>query len=122
MRPRYSIRWLLIAFGILTVVFYLLFVRPTVLAEKLITSTKDGVHAPLPPSLTRNDDMLQNRKWKFKDARLQPREWADVWRFRRRFTLILSREPPFINTVLLDITAGPIGYYLNRTVHGQSTF
>ena len=115
-------RWLLIAFSVLAIVFYLLFVRPTVLAEKLITSTKNGVHARLPASLTRNDDMLQKRKWKFKDARLQLREWSDVWRCRRRFSLILSREPPYVNTVLLDITALPTGYHLNRTVHGQSSF
>jgi hypothetical protein len=122
MRPRFSLKWLLIAFTILGVAFYVAFVRPTAQANRFIESLKAAEYTTLPSDLVPNDEMLRTRKWKFKDARLESREWADVWRCRRRFSILLSREPPFINTVIVDLAAGPSHFEVNRIVHGGSSF
>ena len=122
MRPRFSLKWLLIVFTILGVAFYVAFVRPTVIANRFIESLKDTEYTTLPSDLAGQDEMLRTRKWKFKDARLEPREWADVWRCRQRFSILLSREPPYINTVIVGLTARPSHLKVDRIVHGGSSF
>jgi hypothetical protein len=42
MRPRFSLRWLLIAFTVLSLGFYLFFIRPTVIANQFVSRIDDG--------------------------------------------------------------------------------
>lgn len=109
MRPRFSLRWLLLVFTLLTVAFYLLFVSPTFVADRLIAASD-------------RDDLSELKPWlgvppvlRIRSARLQPREWSDVWRFQRRFTLRFDcldhgkDGTVSQNTRELDIATGPTG-------------
>jgi hypothetical protein len=121
MRPKFSLKWLLVLFIVLAAAFYNLVVRPTALATSLIADARKGNYAAV-TSLVPNDELLQNGNgtWKFSDARLQPRNWTDLWRCQRRFSILLAREPPFVNSTVLEITAGPTGYFVDKVIHGQS--
>jgi hypothetical protein len=121
MKPRYSLKWLLVLFSVLAAAFYGLIVRPTALATSLIADAREGTYTAV-TSLVPNDDLFQkgNGTWKFGDARLEPREWTDLWHCQRRFAILLAREPPFVNSTALEITAGPTGYFVNKVIHGQS--
>lgn len=79
LRPRFSLRWILVLFAFVGVILYLFFVRPTVIAQQLIASVKSPDFKP--GSLLPSDD---GGKWTLQDAYLQPREWTDVWKCQRR--------------------------------------
>jgi hypothetical protein len=90
MRPRFSLRWLLIAFTLLAVAFYLCFVRPTVIAKEFVnavnmggesrdsafTSAAFGTKRGILPSYFFLD--------RGAEAHLIPRTWSDIWRCQRR--------------------------------------
>jgi hypothetical protein len=88
MQPRFSLRWLLIAFTLLAVVFYLLFVRPTVIANQFIAAVErgdfrtaeklyvSGSKTSIPELLTQVQDPTVK-------AKLFPSKWRDVWGFKR---------------------------------------
>lgn len=86
-RFRFSLRWLLVGFTVLSVGFYFLFVRPTVIANRFVAVMGRGDY--------RNLDAIGVHPWfeRFSgkpnhvEAQLQPREWADVWHFRRRIVV-----------------------------------
>jgi hypothetical protein len=87
MRPRFSLRWLLIAFTVLSLGFYLLFVRPTVLANEFIAAI-NGHDYERANSLFEYVRTIRGftsfggeRSWYIGEVR--PREWSDVWQCRR---------------------------------------
>lgn len=94
MRPRFSLRWLLIAFAFSGFVFYLLFVRPTAIATRFVAAVENGdvdLQKSFYPS-----DQLQNQAYlsaaqRFNDFRtasmsIEPRTWKDFVNCRRRIT------------------------------------
>ena len=85
-------RLLLVGFGIATGAFYLLFVRPTELANKFagVVAAQD---VKLATTMLNSDDET-SIKSNFSDAvchpEVQPRTWSDVWHCRRRITVLAS--------------------------------
>lgn len=99
MAPRFSLKWLLIAFAILGVALYVAFIRPTALANRFVflvdhdESQKaeslfieprkpfDSGFGELPPPVVR--------------ANLLPRTWEDVFAMQRRLEVKVtwSRSP-----------------------------
>lgn len=99
--PRFSIRWLLIGFAVLTVVFYLLFVRPTVIANQFARAIKAGDFTLAASMLNSGDESSFAMPYSgFSDvttvAEIFTREWTDIWHFRRSISVRLSvstRDP-----------------------------
>jgi hypothetical protein len=111
MRPRFSLRWLLIGFTFLTVIFYLLFIRPTVVAQRLVSAVKNGERSP---------GILGtwgHHPWQVEKAALQPRTWPDIWQFRRRVRVDTSFTDAsgMYTHCVLEYAAGPIDYQLKTT-------
>ncbi len=94
MRPRFSLRWLLGAVTLASVFLYLLFVRPTVVAQRFVDSVNQADYHEL-ARLTLNGAPLKARLEGIAPrvtysstnlkatASLDPRTWRDVWRFQR---------------------------------------
>lgn len=77
----------MIAFTVLGVAFYVLFVRPTVLANQFVRDIQAGDFAQADALL---GEAVKNRFGKstgFEEhttvASVYPRDWSDIWRFRR---------------------------------------
>lgn len=88
-RPRFTMRWLLVGFAVLTVAFYFLFVRPTHVASRFVRAVNEG-------AVKRATSMIEHgdKTWitsGYADTtiatELLPREWSDVWHFRRRIVV-----------------------------------
>jgi hypothetical protein len=104
MRPRFSLKWLLIAFTILGVAFYFAFVRPTVLANKLVNLI-DRDEFQLAESLI----VEPSKPFAFKgfngaesepvvaEVRLLPRKWRDLWKMQRRLDVRVIRTRPTLS-------------------------
>jgi hypothetical protein len=106
MRPRFSIRLLLVAFAVLAAACYVLFARPTVLAERFVAAVM-GRDFRAAQSLLRNrddrslDDILgggtrrgnqATSKVVLVYAEVLPREWTDLWAFQRRVILRVALQ------------------------------
>ena len=100
MRPRFSLRWLLIAFTIMSVAFYILIIRPTTIAQRFVTALNrgdvtalrmlaDGVQDSLLNSLHQQDKNIKLEDVKF-SAEIRPQTWRDIYKFRRDVWLHLS--------------------------------
>ena len=109
MRPRFSLKWLLIAFTVLSVLFYVLFIRPTVNAERFVADINAGNYSQLP--VFKNTIRILDA-----DAFLLPRSWDDALRCRWRigvevtsqsFFLVRSRDA--VNTKSILYESGPLG-------------
>jgi hypothetical protein len=89
LRLRFSIRWLLIAFTVATVVFYMLWVRPTQIAHRFVRAIEAGNYQ-LAASLLKNGDVYSITS-NYSEAVCQPqisqRTWADTWHMRRSITV-----------------------------------
>ena len=93
-RFRFSLKWMLILFALLGVAFYLLFVRPTVIANQFVASVKSGdfntMNAMFSPPVKfahRPEEMTFN-------AVLRPRTLDDVFHLRREIELYLEYNSP----------------------------
>jgi hypothetical protein len=113
MYPRFSLKWLLIAFTILGVAFYIAFVRPTVIAKRIAAEIERGdlfVETLHPFRL--GDSKSQTtwarlKRWSASGnpvkVSLEPRTWDDLFNFRRRLTLVYEfKEPSLPVTSLLS--------------------
>ena len=86
MRFRFSLRWMLIAFTVLSVFFYVLFIRPTVIANRFVTAIRNGdfetaeslCSGTTPHFLT--EAIKENRKPVWVGAKLTPRTWGSLSR------------------------------------------
>src|SRR5262245_8944936 len=112
MRPRFQMRSLLVVFSVLVLLLYFLFVRPTVIAQRLATAVKNGEFEPGPSKA----GAWNQEAWQHSEAELQPLNWNDVWGFQRRLKLVVQlTDNPVIDRVVLECTVGPIDYQLKRS-------
>jgi len=124
MRFRFSLRWLLIAFTVLSVFFYVLFIRPTVIANRLVTSV--GMYDLRELSKTADpawkesvkDQVMSGSQY----AELEPANWSDIYNFQRRVVLKLSFARMVGKLVVptatreLNVITGPTGVRLIEEV------
>ena len=86
---------MLLAFTLLAVVFYVCFVRPTVLAKRFVAAVESR-------QFEYADSLMgQGRNFFVANAdsdsqlvavHIFPRSWSDVWRFRRRVSVSVSAQ------------------------------
>jgi hypothetical protein len=91
-RPRFSMKWLLISFTILSMIFYVLFIRPTVIANRFASAANSGNYEyalsliPEGPRKIIAEYLDGIAKPTFKVA-IYAREWSDIWRLQRRLLI-----------------------------------
>lgn len=98
MRPRFSLRWLLIAFAVLAIAIYF-FVRPTLTAHRFIATVQNRNFSQIIALVANNQDAgfevfqehwaRRSEQVKMK-ATLRPRDSADTFSFRRRIEFSVS--------------------------------
>ena len=99
MRPRFSLKWLLIAFTILGVAFYVAFVRPTVIAQRFINLVEhDELQRAESLFIEPDKPFDLGRKEKsvpvIVEAELLPRTWHDVLKMQRRLEVhVIPTQP-----------------------------
>ena len=109
MRPRFSLRWLLIAFTLVAVALYVFFVHPTVRANRFVGAINGGEFGEL-KALRMTEKLGVSLEDCKVSAEVKPRTWRDVYKFRRKALVHVA----FPNGVVIDgATAGR--YYV--TVH-----
>ena len=122
-RPRFSLRWMLIAFTLLAVIFYFCFVWPTVNAQRLVADINVGNYSRLP--VFKDSIHIVDA-----DAFLLPRSWDDALRCRRRvgvevtrktFYLLRSREGG-LTTKFILYESGPLGMYQREPISEGRAF
>jgi hypothetical protein len=97
----------LILFTVLSVSFYVLFVRPTVLAKQFVQAVNSGDFSTL-ETMTAGDSwsMLQDlqsyhKEFTFENCKVsaeaKPCTWRDIYKFRRRVNLHIAFPPGVIN-------------------------
>jgi hypothetical protein len=97
-RPRFSLRLVLVAFALLSVLLYVLIIRPTTLANRFVDAVgrRDYDAAQALMSNAGEWDGVVNPPQVFKAdrvyAELMPREWEDVWSCERRIVLRVARH------------------------------
>jgi hypothetical protein len=99
MRPRFTIRLALVSIAILAASSYVLFVRPSNLAQEFVNAVNQRDYSqaesllktenssprslftfyPTPVEFSKSTTMIY--------AEVLPREWRDIWSFQRRFIL-----------------------------------
>jgi hypothetical protein len=86
-RPRFSLRWLLVAFTLVAVVLYVLFVHPTIAANRFVAAVNRGDFSQLESLGLLRNLQTYNKDYTFEKvtvrAKLKPRAWRDVYKFRR---------------------------------------
>jgi hypothetical protein len=108
-RPRFSLRWLLIAFTLFAVALYVFFVHPTVRANGFVGAIKGGDFGEL-KALKMHEKLAVSLDDCTVTAELKPRTWRDVYKFRRKALVHVT----FPNGVVIDRANG-MRYYV--TVH-----
>jgi hypothetical protein len=83
-RFRFSLKWMLIAFLIFGVTFYFLFVRPTVLAIRVLSLVKTNDLSALSRLGIEIPKTQDTYEYRSTEGRIQPRQWSDTWHCRRR--------------------------------------
>lgn len=88
MRPRFSLKWLLTAFTILGVAFYVAFVRPTVIANRFLTFIQEPDVQGAQSLCVAGSEPFLLPGWKdvneVTESELSPRTWNDIWKMQRR--------------------------------------
>jgi hypothetical protein len=98
MRPRFTIRWLLVLVAALATLCYVLFVRPTVMAYRFVeaieqrdySAAKVLLHSNRPNRIT--PPLEDTESINFAYAEVLPREWSDIWALQRRLILRIRRQ------------------------------
>ena len=99
MRLRFSIRWLMVLVAAMALVCYVLFVRPAVLAQRLVNAVHSRDYETA-KSLVLNTDAwpLNNQSVDGElsvdsaYAEVLPRDWSDIWALRQRLILRVLRR------------------------------
>jgi hypothetical protein len=132
MRPRFSLRWLLILTALTAFACYGWFVRPTVLANQFVTAIDrrdidsiDSMWRGAEIDLSRVEHLnAGNSAWRIR-ARPVPRTWGDIWRGVQliRFELHNSALNQTRSGTLPfpTLIATPLGIYADPT-HRQSGY
>jgi hypothetical protein len=106
MRPRFSLRWILVSFVFFGVLLYVVFARPTVMANRLANDFKRGDFSALDnvefwasyarPTTSITSVMQSLEAWADKgrpiEVSVEPRTWEDIWLWRRRLKLLAGYE------------------------------
>jgi hypothetical protein len=100
MRPRFTIRWLLVLIAATATLCYVLFVRPTVLAHHFVKTIEHRDYAAA-VSLLRHDTypysgrippLNDAESIDYAYAEVLPRDWSDIWALHRRLILRVRRH------------------------------
>ena len=122
MRPRFSIRWLLL-FVTLVAIACGIFIFPTLRAGQLVSAVNNGDFSEL-DSLEMMKANWQYKKYSYKDLKTQavlhPRTWRDVFQFRRRVSI--NMWPPANTENLSPMSATYVFVHLARTRLGGETW
>jgi len=108
-RPRFSLRWLLIAFTLAAVAFYVCFVHPTIRANRFVSAIKRGYFEEL-KALKMHEKLGVSLEDCKVTAEVKPRTWRDVYKFRRKALVQVA----FPKGVVIE-RANAMRYYV--TVH-----
>jgi hypothetical protein len=98
MRPRFTVRWLLVFIAASATLCYVLFVRPTVVAYRFVTAIERRDYAAANGLLLHNwrygitPPLRNTESITFAYAEVLPREWSDIWALRRRLILRIRRK------------------------------
>jgi hypothetical protein len=87
-RPRFSMRWLLIAFTLIAIALYVFFVHPTVAANRFVGAVNRDDFRELTALGMLKDLKSISKDFSFENctvsAELKPRTWRDLYKFRRK--------------------------------------
>jgi hypothetical protein len=128
-RPRFSLRLILLAFALLAVALYVFVVRPTTLANRFVAAVSQQEYEAAGRLMCNEEEakewveMVRPEYSSKPDrvyAEVMPREWQDVWRGQRRilFRLALhsALDGNFVDwTQDTDIVARTRGLEIMRT-------
>ena len=107
MRPRFSLKWLLIAVTVLSVALFVLVIYPTNKARIFVAGINDGTIAPndvlISAKFARLNDELPGTKTVV--AELLPSTWVDLFAIRRRVQVVETSASPGIT-----INGAPTNY------------
>src|SRR3954465_6455405 len=104
-RPQFTLKWLFVLFTVLSVSFYVLFIRPTSLAKQFVNETNVGNFATLKTMTAGSTSMLDDLQSYHKDfafenckisADVRPSTWRDIYSFRRKVNVRIDFPPGFI--------------------------
>jgi hypothetical protein len=98
MRPRFSIRLLLLLIAVVAATCYVLLVRPTEIAKRFVAAVNERDHLAAKSLLPKRDFWsgrdfiaISNPPSKSEPTRIVsvyaeilPRDWSDIWSFQRR--------------------------------------
>lgn len=96
MRPRFSLKWLLVAFAIAAICLLVFYVYPTGKAERLASAINRGEVHPYdvveqPETFYfGNPQRTKILGRKTAVAQLAPRTWSDLWHARRRIEVTMT--------------------------------
>jgi hypothetical protein len=87
MRPRFSLKWLLIAFTVLSVAFFVAIVWPTLIAQRFVSAIERGDYDDA-VSMCAEEKRQGLAEWFFRDnatvkVTLAPRGWRDILKSQR---------------------------------------
>jgi hypothetical protein len=97
LRPRFSLRWIFVAFALSGVFLYLWFVRPTSRGQSFVAAIQSGDFRAA-RALANDDSLLDGIDAKSSgvvdrvSAELTPWTWDDIWTARRRIWLHRRRR------------------------------
>lgn len=131
MRPRFSLKWLLIAVTLLSVALFVLVIYPTNKAKRFVAGINDGSidhdaasGNPKPFEFTKQEAGEDGRS----TAELLPWDGGDLFRMRRRVEIIESRpaglwtwQKPAIITApveyerIVEVAVSLAGYHQNQS-------
>lgn len=122
MRPRFSLKWLLILFAIVAWSLYLCFVRPSVLADKFVTLVRNNEYSAaesLCIAESRPFTEYVNTESVVVTVELFPRTRDDFWKMRRRMWIRVipvtdgGGENRFRGSADFSALSGPLGVRLD---------
>ena len=134
MRPRFSLKRLLIAVTVLSFTLFVLVIYPTNKAKRFVAGINDGTidhdattGNPKPPVFTTDDAGEDERP----TAELLPWEWKDLFRLRRRVEIIetcpadlWNWQKPAINDIpveyerITEVAVDLAGYHQSQSTVG----
>jgi hypothetical protein len=118
LRPRFSLRWLLIGFTVFAIALYVLFVHPSVAASRFVAAVNRGEFNRLEALGMLKDLKSYDEEFSFETvivrAESKPRSWRDLYKCRRKVSVKIAfpkgkrkgRESGLVNYVTVHIS-GP---------------
>ena len=107
-RPRFSLRWFLITFTVLSVLFFVLTVYPTTKAKHFVAGINNG-------SIDVSDELPWERRAVSKaTAEIRPCTWGDLFKIRRQLNVTFDVANPasYSSQLIEQVGVTPFGYQL----------